>query len=303
MSVGETQPTISVVIASGAGGEYLFHCLNSLREQVQGKDIEVIVVDRCGEDTARRLEHEHPYIKVIRGQIGERPSIPELRRTGVLAAGGRIVAVIEEHCLAGADWMAQIRKNFSDKDAAIGGPILADNYSRIVDWVVYFSEYHNYLPPWEAGERALLNGVNIAYSRNLLIEHQDILADGYWEVVLHPLLMMEGTFRAVPEMVVYHSGLFGYGYYLSQRYLLSRVWGGTQRQKVSQSKRLIYLITAPILPFLLLFRIASCAYRSKQYVNKFVQSFLPLIPVVFAYVWGEWLGYLIGVGDALQRVE
>jgi hypothetical protein len=28
-----------------------------------------------------------------------------------------------------------------------------------------------------------------------------------------------------------------------------------------------------------------------------------LIPVVLAYVWGEWRGYLGGVGDALERVE
>jgi glycosyltransferase involved in cell wall biosynthesis len=40
--------TVSVVIASRAGGDFLFRCLDSLREQVATESAEVIVVDRCG---------------------------------------------------------------------------------------------------------------------------------------------------------------------------------------------------------------------------------------------------------------
>jgi hypothetical protein len=43
--------------------------------------------------------------------------------------------------------------------------------------------------------------------------------------------------------------------------------------------------------------------QSKQFLGKFLLSLPLLIPVTFAYVWGEWLGYLVGEGDALERVE
>lgn len=294
---------VSVVIASGAGGDFLFRCLASIKDQVADQAAEVIVVDRCGGDMPARIAQEYPFARVIEASLDQRPSVPELRMLGALEARGEIIAVIEEHCMAPPGWIAAILDSFQAGDAAIGGPILDDDFDRIRDWVVYFSEYHNYLPPWAEGERYMLNGANIAYNREKLLKHRELLGSGYWEVVLHPPLSSEGRFRAVQDMGVYHTGPFDYRYYLGQRYLLSRVWGGTQREKVSAAKRLIYLLAAPVFPFLLLGRIASRVFKSRQLVGRFLLAIPLLIPVVIAYVFGEWLGYLAGVGDALERVE
>lgn len=295
---------ISVVIASGAGGDFLFRCLDSLREQVAAESAEVIVADRCGGATQSRLEKEYPFVTTVRTDLDHRPSVPELRLLGVKQAQGDIIAVIEEHCVAPPHWLQAIRISFQDSDAAIGGPILDNDFDRVRDWVVYFSEYHNYLPPWSDCERYSLNGANIAYHRQKLIEHQDVLSTGYWEVVLHPRLAQNGGyFRSGSHMGVYHTGPFDYGYYLIQRYLLSRVWGGTQREKTSFFHRLMYLIAAPVLPILLLTRITHRVFKSGHRIGKFLVALPLLVPVVLAYVWGEWLGYLCGVGDALERVE
>ncbi len=242
--------TLSVVIASGAGGDFLFHCLDSLRLQSAAVRAEIIVVDRCGGETIDRLEKDYQFVTIIRSELDHRPSVPELRMIGVRKGKSDIVAIIEEHCIAPSDWLETILNSFQKTDVVIGGPILSQDYNRIRDWVVYFSEYHNYLPPWPDGERYNLNGANIAYRREKLLGHQDVLGSGYWEVVLHPLLAKEGIFRSVSRMGVYHTGPFNYGYYLVQRYLLSRVWGAMQREKVSFLKRLSYLIVAPVFPLL-----------------------------------------------------
>jgi hypothetical protein len=150
----------------------------------------------------------------------------------------------------------------------------------------------------------MLNGANIAYRRERLLEQRDVLGSGYWEVVLHPRLAKNGGFfRSVSGMGVYHTGPFDYGYYLVQRYLLSRVWGGTQRERVGFAKRLVYLLAAPAFPIMLLTRIARRVFQSGQRVREFLFATPLLVPVVMAYVWGEWLGYLCGMGDALERVE
>ncbi|NNE44268.1 MAG: hypothetical protein HKN12_08655, partial [Gemmatimonadetes bacterium] len=151
--------------------------------------------------------------------------------------------------------------------------------------------------------RYLLNGANVAYRRSALMKHESVLGSGYWEVVLHPKLAEDGFMRSLPGMGAHHTGPFDFGYYLGQRYLLSRVWGGTQRDNVSPLKRLIYLVAAPIFPLLLLARIASRAFASGQRVGKFLTALPLLIPVACTYVWGEWLGYLLGPGTALERVE
>jgi glycosyltransferase involved in cell wall biosynthesis len=299
-----TTPTISVVIASGASGDFLFRCLDSLREQASEQGADIIVADRCGGATLTRLKRDYPFVTVLQADLDHRPSVPELRKLGATQAQGDIVAIIEEHCVAPPHWIKTIRYSLQPDDAAIGGPILDNNYERVRDWVVYFSEYHNFLPPWPDGERYLLNGANIAYQRQKLLKYQNVLDSGYWEVVLHPRLINEGAFRSIPDMGVYHTGPFDYGYYLEQRYLLSRVWGGTQREKVSFGRRLAYLVAAPLFPFLLLARIAQRVFNSGGHlIKRFLVALPPLVPVVLAYVWGEWQGYLLGVGDALERVE
>jgi glycosyl transferase family 2 len=296
--------SISVVIASGAGGDFLFRCLDSLREQALKQGAQIIVVDRCGNQTATRLQSEYRFVTVVRAELGHRPSVPELRALGTKRARGDIIAIIEEHCVAPAHWLETIRSAFQHGDVAIGGPILDNGFDRVRDWVVYFAEYHNYLPPWRDDKRYDLNGANIAYDRKKLLEHVDVLGSGYWEVVLHPRLAKDGGFfRSVPRMGVHHTGPFNYGYYLGQRYLLSRVWGGTQRNTVGFAKRLVYLLAAPAFPFLLLTRMARRVFQSGQRVREFLVAVPLLTPVVIAYVWGEWLGYLCGVGDALERVE
>lgn len=301
--MNESLMSLSVVIASGAGGEFLPRCLDSLRDQVVKENVELIVVDRCGGETYARIERDYPFATLINAELDHRPSVPELRAIGVKHAKGDIIAIIEEHCVAPQNWTGTIRSSFREEDAAIGGPILDNDFRRQRDWVVYFSEYHNFLPPWSEGDRYMLNGANIAYNREKLMKYVDILGSGYWEVVLHPLLSRDGAFRAVPDMGVFHTGPFNYIYYLEQRYLLSRTWGGTQREKVSPAKRLFYLVAAPLFPPLLLARISHRVLKSKQLLLNYLSALPLMVPVVIAYVWGEWLGYLFGVGDALERVE
>ncbi len=301
--MNDSFPTVSVVIASGAGGEFLPRCLESLRAQAGEQGAEVLVVDRCGGETAARVQRDFPFVTLVPAGPEARPSVPELRKIGALRARAGIVAIIEEHCVAPPDWLATIRESLRPDDAAISGPILDNNFTRVRDWVVYFSEYNNYLPPWPDGERSTLSGANIAYQRDLLVNHQDVLGTGYWEVVLHPLLAQDGKLRAVSAMGIRHTGPFDYLYYLEQRYLLSRVWGGTQKDRVSSLKRLFYLAAAPAFPLLLLGRTAQRVLSKGRRIGRFIQAIPLMIPVACVYVWGEWLGYLSGPGDALERVE
>lgn len=299
-------PTVSVVIASGAGGEFLFRLLDSLESQVRAESAEVIVPDRVGAATVARLQRDYAWVRAVpvpNEADGRKPSVPALRAQGAALATGEIVAIIEEHCRAPEGWLRAMREEFRPDDAAISGPMLDDAWRRRRDWVVYFSEYHNFLPPWNDGDRELMNGANIAYRRALLEKHRDVLHDGYWDVALHPRLRKEGRLRGVQRVAAHHTGPFDYRYYLGQRYLLARVWGAMRRDKVPGWYRLMYLIGAPLFPVLLLARIANRVRQSGRYLGPFVTTLPLLIPVAFVYVYGEWSGYAFGFGTALEDVE
>jgi len=291
------------VITSGAGGEFLFKTLAALRPQVAEFGAELIVVDREGGEHRERIQREFPEARLIAPELDHRPSVPEMRALGFDAAEGEIVGVIEEHTRPNPSWVQAILDNFRAGDVAIGGPILDDQYTRRRDWVVYFSEYHNYMPPWAEADHFLLNGANIAYSREKVLRHRAVLGSGWWEAALHPLLAGEGRFRAIPAMGAHHMGPFDYGYYLRQRYLLSRVWGATQRARVGLGSRLAHILAAPIFPLFLLVRMTRRVLDKGAHVGQFVRTVPLLVPAVLAYTWGEFLGYLVGPGTALEHVE
>ncbi len=295
-----------MVVASAAGGDFLIRCLDSLQRQAQEQDTDVLVVDRCGPARCADLAERYPSFRIVPYPGDERPSVPQLRACGVDKSTAPIVAVIEEHCVAPPDWLQTIRAAFGPDDAAIGGPILDDDFDRIRDWVVYFSEYHNDLPPWSPGPRNWINDANAAYRRDCLIENRATLGDSYWAIALHPQLEASGaSMRSVPEMGLAHTGPFDYRYYLRQRYLLSRVWGGTQRHRVSVGVRLAHLVAFPIFPLFLLTRIARRVHAtgSARLRGRFVRALPLLVPVVIAFTCGEWLGYLVGPGKAIEEVE
>jgi hypothetical protein len=224
-------------------------------------------------------------------------------------ATGDIVAIIEEHCVAGDTWLSTALAAHARGDfGAVGGPVLDSNYRRLQDWVVYFCEYNGSLPPAPDGEVRdfgfVLGGANIAYGRRVLLDHLPLLDDGYWEAALHPALLAERVrMLSVPDMVVYHRGPFGFRYYLQQRYWFSRAFAGARARSIPVSRRLAYLVAAPLVPGLLLARMGRRVWQKRHRVDKFVRAIPLLVPALAVFVVGEWVGYLFGPGDALLKVE
>ena len=294
---------ISVVIASKVGPPFIDQCLASLAEQAAEIDAEVIVVTPRPEEYGARIKSLFPWVRIVSDP--EITKIPALRRRGVQEASGKYVAIIEEHCSAGPDWLKQTLTAFERGNyAAVGGAITDYGYDRTRDWVVYFIEYNGALPPVAAGETDNLNDANIAYPRNLLLEHVDLLDDGYWPMTLHPTRLAKGRkLLSVPEMVVYHRGPFDFFYYLHQRFLFSRAFAGVRAQNQSPVRRLAYLLAAPVIPFMLLGRIGRTVIAKRCRVGEFLRSLPLTVPALTVLVAGEWVGCLLGPGDALTEVE
>ena len=303
MTQSSERPSISVVVASIVGAPFVDNCLRSLEKQSRELKAEVIVV-ACGtREHADRIARSFPWVAVL--HVAERETIPQLRRRGVLAAGGEVVAVIEEHCIAVEDWLKQALAGLaSGPYVAAGGPVADNSYKRMRDWVVYFVEYNGSLPPAASGETWQLNGANIAYRRQVLVENEQLLGLGYWEASLHPHLFAKGAkFVSLPAMVVRHCGPFNYGYYLQQRYWFSRAFAGHRARTLSATQKIAYLGAAPVVPLLLLARMWSRVREKQCRVSEFVQSLPLVVPALFVLVAGEWVGYAAGPGDALSKVE
>jgi hypothetical protein len=298
---GVGQPKLAVVIASCVGPPFINRCLDSLAKQRE-EGVEFIVVDRAGGEVADGIERDFPWVRLVRRPSGE--SVPDLRRHGIHLATADHVAIIEEHCVAKENWIATILSKLDKPVAAIGGVVEDANYDRLMDWAVYFTEYNSYMPPVERGEAYDVCAANCVYRRDLLLKELPKAGSGYWEAGLNHLLLSSGErFVSEPDLVVYHTGPFGLGYYLKQRFLFSRAFAGTHKNHTPLPKRLAYVVLAPLLVPLLWARTAARVFAKRQHVGKFIQASPYLIPITVTYVFGEWVGFLAGTGNSLAKIE
>ena len=100
-----------------------------------------------------------------------------------------------------------------------------------------------------------------------------------------------------------HKKHFGFGEYLSQRYLYARSYAGARMAGRPIGARLAYAAGTLVLPAVLIVRIARGVWGSGRYRGQLLRS-LPLIGVfVLAWAGGETVGALAGPGDALSRVR
>ena len=295
-------PQVSIIIASCVGPPFITNCLRSLEKQRNEADLEFMVVDRAGGEVAEQIERDFPWVTLIRRPRQE--SVPDLRRHGISMAKAEYVAIIEEHCIAREDWIRTILRCIQEPVAALGGVVEDAEYERLVDWAVYFTEYNAYMPPADRGENWNICAANCVYHRDLLSKNLPTAGSGYWEAGLNEALLAQGKrFLIEPDLVVYHTGPFGFFYYLRQRFLFSRAFAGTRRSHISTGFRIAYLLLAPLLVPLLFARTAVRVFAKRHQVDKFIRVMPHLVPITMTYVFGEWVGFVAGSGDSLSKIE
>ncbi len=301
----EPNPSLSVVIASVNGYRYIAQCLSSLAKQRDRARGEVIVVEGSGDDTARRVAEEFPWVRLIACSTPK--PIPELRSIGIQEAKAPIVATTEDHCVFDEDWYGQIlRAHESSPEPAIGGAVENGSRERLVDWAAYICEYGKFMLPFPAGSATDLPGPNVSYKREVLETVCGDLLDERraWETVLHGRLLSRGMeLRLDPRIVVYHAKEFGFWDFLTQRYYFGRSFAATRVAAAPFGTRAFWVTISLLLPPLFLWRYARYFVGKRRFVREVVKTF-PLL-VLFAVAWsvGEFFGYAFGDGGASLRVK
>jgi len=291
-------PSLSIVIAAVNGWD----TLDSIDRLPERNQIEVIVVDPIGGDLRERLVARMPPVRVV--EVLETRPIPRLRYLGVMRARGDLIAILEDHAAVDSEWAKALIDGHRDPlVGAIGGAV--ENGERgLVNWSVFFTEYAAYMSPVPEGLTDDLPGNNIAYKREHLLRHADVLDAGKWESWVNDRLRSEGVpIASTNRAVVRHIKPFRLGYFLTQRFHFARSYAGMRRGEQSWAKRLVYAAGSSILPALLLARVARTTLRKRRNLGMFVVS-LPLIALFLTVgAFGEMVGYLAGTGSSLDKVE
>lgn len=293
---------LSVIIPSVNGLPAIGECLAALTRQ-QGCKPEIVIVDRCWNGTAEHIKTRFPEVKLVR--VAPPIGIPEMRSIGLSQATGDIIAFTEDHCIAPEDWCEKIIKAHHQSGyQAIGGAIENGSVARIRDWAAYLCEYSDLMLPLAAGEVSNIAGNNASYARKILEGVDESVKRDCWEFFLQEELKAQGVrFFSVPDIVLAHKKEFDVLYFVTQRFHYSRSFAAMRAARVSGFRRVYYVITTPALPFLLLWRIASQVISKKRHYRELILSLPLLLLYGVSYACGEFIGYLLGPGQSLAKVE
>jgi hypothetical protein len=295
-------PELSVVIPSVNGLGDLVGCLHAMHRVSATVSLEVLVVDRLGGEVATTVREQFPWATLL--AVPGDTTIPMMRHIAIQQATGDAVAVIEDHIIVPPAWGRQLLDGLAAGSDVVGGPIENAATGRLLDWSTFLCEYSACLPPLPAGPVAWLPGNNVIYRREVLGRFRDVTAEGRWENRLHDAMKAAGiTLICDPAIVVGHKKHFGFGEYISQRYLYSRSYAGARVRGAPLARRLATGVAAFALPPLLLVRTLR-SILAKGVSPGLVLATTPLIAIyVTSWGFGEVIGYWFGAGDSLARVR
>jgi Glycosyl transferase family 2 len=297
----QNTPALSVVIASVNGWEMLEPTLRALDAQPERSTMQVIVVEAVGGKTRRALVDHRPKVEVI--AVDHKMTIPALRHLGVMRAKGDLVAILEDHGEVDGTWAAALIEAHEGPWGAVGG-VVENGREGLINWAAFFCEYTPYMGPVLEGESTDLPGNNIAYKRPHLLRHAHELEQGRWESWINNKIRLDGVpIASTNKAIVRHIKPFRLGHFLIQRFHFARSYAGMRRVDQSMLKRVIYGCGSLALPALLLLRVTKTALTKGRNLGYFAAS-VPLIALFYTVgAAGEMIGYLVGPGDSLSKVE
>jgi GT2 family glycosyltransferase len=290
----KTGPTFSVVVASNRDLELLDACLKSLVGQCAKVGAELIVARAGLHREGAALTKRFPAVRFIGAP--DDASIPLLRGMGMGEATGDIVALTEDHCIADPEWLETLAAHAPDDVDVIGGGMDNAQRDRAVDWGAYFAEYGFFAPTRKSDEHQapLLTGANVAYRRRVVDEVIALAQRDEWENVAHARLLARGSIlQFVSSATISQNKHYDFVPFVVDRYQHGRDYARKRlAEEGSGGKRWLLLAGSPALPFLLTWRVASAAGRTRA------GAFLRALPATFAFLtaWavGEAAGYLKG---------
>lgn len=292
MMVAETEGLdLSVVVAAWNGLQQLRQFLASVDEQSDLSGVEVVVASNFAVPEINLRS----ATQVL--QLHETATVPELRRQGIAAARGKIVALVEDHCVLDPEWCREIKKAHLESRTIIGGSVENTNSEKPLDWAVYFYDYGRYMLPNEARQVGSLSGMNVSYKRSVLEEVAGVWSDGFYETFVNEELKKRGhVLWMLPSAIVYHNKNYEIRSAVRHCYHLARSFAARRVSGFHPLRRLQFTGKSLVLPVLLPARVVLATVRKGRHVRELVGAFPHLALLMSIWAYGEFCGYLFGQG-------
>ncbi len=301
----EAPVALSVVVAPVARGRQLSGALEALAAQQGAPRFEVIVPVDASIESVAALRERFAAFRFLdvpgTAELGRSrdPGVAHLaidlrRSSGLAAARGEIVALVDETARPAPDWCARVAAAHRAPHAAIGGA-LACASDRALNWALFFMDAGRYQNPLPEAPATFISDAHVAYKRAAL-ERTPVWRPVYHETGLHDALRAAGeTLWLTPALELpLDRGAIGFGAALCERFAWARLYAGRRAREVAPRTRWLLAAGALAIAPLFLLRQTRLALARGRNLRGFARA-LPLLPLL-DLVWaaGELVGYATG---------
>ena len=286
------QPEVSVALVGICGPTHLARCLDALRAQRAAPAFDIVVAYDPELDGVAELASRYPEARLVCNR-GQRTPL-ELASRAIEESRGEIVLLSEDHCIPAEDWVAELSAAVREHGAATGGSVDVVAGATATDWAFYFVDFFRYAPPLREGESPTLTVCNVGYRRSAL----EAIAETWRSKFFHETAVNDrlrqrfGPLWLTPRARVTMDRRVTLRAALYERYAFGRLFGCTRLEFATLPMRALYTLLAPLLPLLLMARMAARALPAARLRAPLLRALPVLGGLVVSWSLGEWLGYL-----------
>ncbi len=285
---------VSVIIPSFNSQHTIERCLYALINQKCQRNYEIIVVDSSQDNTSKIILQKFPDIAYY--SFFERKYPGEARNFGATKANGQIFAFTDSDCIVEQDWIEKIIEAHKNPSPLIGGIIDNGNPESYVGWGHYFSEFSQWMPKTTPDHIEEIPAGCLSVKRWAFEKYGPFPAGTYSEDTLFNWRLRESQEQLlfIPGIKVRHINQTNFFKLLKKQAIHGKFFAivRTSTKKLSLFRRSIFILFAPLLPFILFYRICKRMIQNKTYVRQFITASPMVFFLLISWSWGEFCGYL-----------
>ncbi len=300
-----SSPRLSVIVITQTDLKPLERLLRALHNQTIRSHLELVIVSGrpCPDIHGNPLLSGYARVRTV--PADRTHSTAHMRSLGVAAASAPLVAFTEDHCLPRPGWAeAFVRAHEEERRAVVGPAVSNGNPGSLLSWINFAIEYGEWLHPVRSGPAYHVPGHNSCYRKKVLQDYGNALDD--WleaESLLHWDFRARGMQVAMEaDAQAVHYNVSRLGPTFSLRFDAGLHFAGMCAKRWSRSRRLLYVLGSPLIPFVRLTRIIR-NYRKPGRPSHLLPKLLPFcLWFLGIETLGAVLGYLFGPGRSPERL-
>jgi hypothetical protein len=163
-------------------------------------------------------------------------------------------------------------------------------------WAVYLLRYISFAPPQQARQVAEIAADNAVYRRGEILQHEDLLENGFWEPSFHARFRAEGLPLALdPALRVVHRNLYTARAFMGQRWKHGLEFGLARARASGPARRFLLAALSPLIPAVFFAKLCRRILGKQSTRGSFVRALPWLVLFMLSWNGGEILGYFINV--------